>query len=172
MTANGPVTQINASYLDGLQSQLQELLDQVNDQLNGLGAKGVSASTTSFIQPVSASLQVAAGASPFAAGAAFNQALKSMGGSVNDQLTWLKKVLTDMISEITTTVNSFSATESLNDESADQVAADFAHTIADLNSPPSSSSGTTPPSSTGTTPPSSTTPPSTTTTPPKTSTGS
>ena len=40
-----------------------------------------------------------------------------MGGSIHDQLTWLNKVLTDMISEITTTVNSFGNTESLNTES-------------------------------------------------------
>jgi methyl-accepting chemotaxis protein len=140
MPATSPVTQINASYLNGLKSNLQELLDQVNQQLSGLGAKGVTSTTTSFIEPVTAALQVAAGASPFAAGAAFNQALKSMGGSVNDQLIWLKKVLTDMISEITTTVNSFSATESLNDESASQVASDFAKTISDLNTPGGSSS--------------------------------
>ena len=144
MPATSPVTQINAGYLNGLKSNLQELLDQVNQQLSGLGTKGVTATTTTFIEPVNSALQVAAGASPFAAGAAFNQALKSMGGSVNDQLIWLKKVLTDMISEITTTVNSFSATESLNDESASQVASDFAKTISDLNTPVSSSSTPTP----------------------------
>jgi len=111
MAATSPVTQIDANYLNGLKSQLQDLLDQVNQQLSGLGTKGATALTTSYINPVTSALQVAAGASPFAAGAAFNTALKSMGTSINDQLTWLKKVLTDMISEVDTTVSSFSATE-------------------------------------------------------------
>ena len=68
-----------------------------------------------------------------------------MGGSINEQLTWLQKVLTDMINEITTTVNSFSNTESLNTETVDQLMSDFQNTINDFTSPPSGS-GTTPPS--------------------------
>ena len=62
-----------------------------------------------------------------------------MGGSVNEQLTWLQKVLTDMINEITTTVNSFSGTESLNNEAVSQLLTDFGNTINDMNNPPGGS---------------------------------
>jgi hypothetical protein len=161
------VTQINADYLKKLQGNLQDLLGQVNDQLEGLGTKGATGATTGYIPPVTSSLTVAAGASTFDAGAAINKALQSMGGSVSAQLTWLKNVLTDMISEITTTVNSFSGTESLNNESVTQLMTDFQKTINDINSP--ASSGTSTPGS-GTTTPPSTTPPATT--PPATTPGS
>jgi hypothetical protein len=139
MTAAGPVTQINVSYLNGLKSNLQDLLDQVDQQLEGLGPSGATSATTSDIPAVTSALKVAAGASPFAAGASLNSALAAMGGSVNDQLTWLKKVLTDMISDINNTVSGFSATESLNDEAATQLASQFQATITDLSTPAASS---------------------------------
>jgi hypothetical protein len=140
MAATSPVTQINTDYLNKLQSNLSDLLDEVNDQLNGLGTKGATAATLPDIYPVTSALQVAAGASAFDAGAALNAALKSMGNSVNEQLTWLKKVLTDMIADITTTVNSFSGTESLNNETVTQLESDFQKTIGDLNTPAGSAS--------------------------------
>lgn len=153
-TASGAgVTQINKSYLLNLQTQLQDILDQVEAQLRGLGTTGTSTGTTNFIQAVNSSLSVVAGPAGFQAGADLNNALKSMGGSVNDQLTWLQKVLTDMISEITTTVNSFTSTEQLNEESVDQLMTDFQQTIASMSSPPGA--GTTPPPATSAPPASS-----------------
>jgi hypothetical protein len=153
MAATSPVTQINADYLHKLQSSLSDLLDGVNQQLNGLGTKGATAATLPDIYPVTSTLNVAAGASSFEAGAALNTALKSMGTSVNEQLTWLKKVLTDMIADITTTVNSFSGTESLNDETVAQLNSDFQKTISDISTPAGSGSGTTTPPGGTTTPP-------------------
>jgi hypothetical protein len=152
--ATGAVTQINADYLKNLQGQLSDLLDQVNTQLKGLGTKGASSSTTPLISAVTSSIQVAAGGSSFDAAQAINSALQSMGGSVNDQLNWLKNVLTDMISDITTTINSFSGTESLNNESVSTLESDFQKTINQLNSPTSSGATNSPPAS-GTTPPTS-----------------
>jgi hypothetical protein len=68
-----------------------------------------------------------------------------MGGSVNDQLTWLERVLNDMINEITTTVQSFSGTESLNNDAVSQLITDFQNTISDMsNGPGSTSSNNTP----------------------------
>jgi len=167
----GAVTQINADYLKKLQGNLQDLLGQVNDQIQGLGTKGATGSTTSFIPPVTSSLTVAAGASSFNAGAAINKALSAMGGSVSDQLTWLKHVLTDMISEITTTVNSFSGTESLNNESVTQLMNDFQKTINDINSPAGSgSSGTSNPNTSATNPNTGTSNPNTGTSNPNTGT--
>lgn len=143
MPATG-TTQINADYLNGLKGQLQTVLNNVNNQLTGVGT-----STNSV--PVDQNLKVLAGASTFNAGTALNTALQKMGGSIHDQLTWLQKVLNDMINEITTTVNSFNGTESLNTETVDSLITDFQNTINDMNSPPSGS-GTNPPPSGNTNP--------------------
>lgn len=136
----GTVTQINADYLKKLQSNLQDLLDQVNDQIQGLGTKGATGATTSFIPPVTENLTLAAGATSFDAGGTIVKALQAMGGSVASQLAWLKNVLTDMIAEITTTISSFTGTESLNNESVAQLMNDFQKTINDVNSPAGSGS--------------------------------
>jgi|HubBroStandDraft_1064217.scaffolds.fasta_scaffold00821_12 hypothetical protein len=138
MSASG-VVQINEAYLNNLKTTLNDILTEVDGQLTGMGTTGVTSDTTNFINPVDSALTVQAGPSSFEAGAALVSALKAMGGSVQEQLEWLKKVLTDMISEITTTVNSFSSTESLNNEAVDQLISDFQNTISDMSNPGSSS---------------------------------
>ncbi|HEY2579883.1 MAG TPA: hypothetical protein VGI74_26520 [Streptosporangiaceae bacterium] len=140
MSSGAPVTQIDTTYLDGLKSTLQELQTEVEQQLHGLGTGGATPNTLSFIEPVDSSLKLAAGSASFDAGAALNKALAAMGGSVHDQLTWLDKVLGDMINEITNTVASFKGTESLNNEGVDKLISDFQSTISDINTPPGSPS--------------------------------
>jgi hypothetical protein len=147
MAANTSVTQIDTTYLQGLQGQLQSILTEVEDQLRGIGASS-DPNVTGWLGPVDQNLTVQAGPTTFNAGAALNSALKAMGGSVNEQLTWLKKVLTDMINEITTTIQSFSGTESLNNDTVAQLISDFQSTINDMNSPPGGSSNSPPSSST------------------------
>jgi hypothetical protein len=149
--ATGAATQIDATYLNGLKGQLQTLLTDVQNQLKGIGN-----SPDGWVSPVDQNLKVLPGATSFNAGAALNTALQAMGGSIHDQLTWLQKTLTDMINEITTTVNSFSNTESLNTETVDQLISDFQGTINDFNNPPGSSG---PPASSTPPPPGSSTPP-------------
>jgi hypothetical protein len=141
--------QIDTTYLNNLQSQLQTLLTAVEGQLRGIGTTS-SPQTSGFLNTVDQTLTVQAGATTFNAGAALNTALKNMGGSVHDQLTWLQRVLTDMISEITTTVQSFSGTESLNNDTVEQLITDFQSTISDMSNGPgntssSNSSSNTPP---------------------------
>jgi hypothetical protein len=140
MSSGAGVTQIDTTYLDGLKTQLQDLQSEVEQQLQGLGTSGATSNTLTFIEPVTSSIKLAAGAASFDAGAAINAQLSKMGGSVNDQLTWLDKVLGDMISEITTTVATFKGTESLNNDSVDQLMTDFQNTISDINSPAGSGS--------------------------------
>jgi hypothetical protein len=151
MAQDGNTTQIDSTYLNNLKGQLQGIQTDVQSQLNGIGAG--DSSLSGWISAVDENLTVTAGAQSFNAGKALNTALGKMGGSIHDQLTWLNKVLTDMIGEITTTVNSFGNTESLNTESVQTLMSDFQHTISDMNNPPGSS---------GTTTPSTTTPPNTT----------
>ncbi|HEY3907108.1 MAG TPA: hypothetical protein VGM14_24595 [Streptosporangiaceae bacterium] len=148
MAQDGNTTQIDSTYLNNLKGQLQGIQTDVQSQLNGIGAG--DSSLSGWISAVDSSLTVSAGATNFNAGKALNTALGKMGGTIHDQLTWLNKVLTDMIGEITTTVNSFGNTESLNTESVATLIGDFQHTINDMNNPPGSS---------GTSTPSTTTPP-------------
>jgi hypothetical protein len=144
MSSGAGVTKIDTTYLDGLKTTLQDLQNEVEQQLQGLGTSGAGPGTLSFIEPVTSSIKLAAGASSFDAAVAINNQLSTMGGSVNDQLNWLYKVLGDMISEITTTVASFQGTESLNNESVDQLMTDFQNTISDVNTPAGSGSSGSP----------------------------
>ena len=142
------VTEINSAYLTTLQQQLQQLLTEIETQLDGMGTTGTGPDTTNFIKPVDSTLAVIAGPSSsgsttFPAGGALNAALSSMGGSVHDKLVWLKNVVSDMISELTTVISKFNGTESLNSETVDQLAADFRATIGDEGAPSSSSSSST-----------------------------
>jgi hypothetical protein len=153
------VTQIDTTYLTGLQNQLQTILTDVQNQLKGTGASS-DPNTSGWLGPVDQNLAVQGGdKSTFNAAAALNTALGAMGGSVNSQLTWLQKVLTDMINEITTTIQSFSGTESLNNEAVTTLISDFQNTISDMSNGPGGSSSSTPPPSGSTPPPSSATPP-------------
>lgn len=136
--AGSGVTQIDTDYLNTLKGQLEELDGKVEAQMKGIGPVS-SPATTNFINPVN-DLTLLAGPSGFDAGAAIASALKTAGGSVYDQLEWLDKVLKDMINEITSTVNSFNGTESLNNEAVDTLTTDFQNTINDMNNPTSSSS--------------------------------
>ncbi len=139
MTTPTNTTQIDTTYLQGLQNQLQTILTDVKDQLRGVGASP-NPSVHGWLETVDQTLNVQGGGSSFNAGAALNTALKNMGGSVHDQLTWLEKVLNDMINEITTTIQSFSGTESLNNDAVSQLISDFQNTINDMNNPPGGSS--------------------------------
>jgi hypothetical protein len=132
--ASSGVTQIDASYLNGLKAQLQDLQSQVELQVRGLGTTGTNAGTTNYI-PSADNLTLLAGTSSFDAGQMIAAALKTMGGSVHDRLVWLDQVLTDMIAEITTTVNKFKGTESLNNEAVDQLTTDFQNTIGGMGNP-------------------------------------
>lgn len=143
MAGSANVTQINETYLKQLRSQLDTVLADVEGQLKGLGVT-TDTSTTGYLNPVTQDLSVLAGGGTgttgtFDAATELNSALSQMGGSVNEQLTWLKKVLTDMISEIGTTIDSFSSTESLNNETVEQLMTDFQNTISDMSNPPGGS---------------------------------
>jgi hypothetical protein len=145
MSTGSGVTQIDTTYLDTLKNQLQDLQTQVEQQIKGYGTNpiqdgvGIGPGTLSSIEPVTSALKLQAGAASFDAGATLNAALSTMGGTVHDQLEWLHKVLGDMIDEINTTVASLKGTESLNNESVDQLITDFQNTISDINTPAGSS---------------------------------
>jgi hypothetical protein len=151
MAASG-VTQIDAKYLNTLKAQLSDLESQVKAQIRGIGPSS-SSETTNYINPVN-ELTLLAGPPGFDAGAAITNALKTVGGSVYDQLQWLDKVLNDMIEEITTTVNSFHGAESLNDDAVNTLINEFQGTIGDMGSPatPSSPNPNPPPANPNPTP--------------------
>jgi hypothetical protein len=140
------VTQINKAYLQGLATQLGDVKTQVENQLSGLGPGPSSAQTATIIGAIDSNLSVHAGTTAFAIGTTLNTDLGKMGGSVNEQLTWLDKILTDMIQELQTTADKMSNTETLNEEQAANLITDFQGVIGDINTPPSSTPSTTPPS--------------------------
>jgi hypothetical protein len=140
MASTTNVVQIDADYLKGIQSRIEAVLTEVNEQLQGVGQfSGM------WLNPVNSSFSVEAGGSGFDVATALNSALKTMGGTVNERLTWLQKVLQDMDAEITTTINSFSKNESLNKEDISTLMNDFQNTIKDMSNP----SGTTTPTPSG-----------------------
>jgi hypothetical protein len=131
-TSSENVTHFSVAYLNKLKARLAEMQGQVTDQMRGQGAS-TDPTTSLWIDPVDSALTVRAGGAganaTFDAAAALNTALTSMGGSVHDQLAWLRKVLGDMIDEITVTVNSFGTTESVNNEIMDKLISEFKTTI-------------------------------------------
>ena len=141
MSSGGGVTQIDTSYLDMISGYLQQVQSGVQQQLTGMGPAGVDANTLNWIEPLTQTTKVQAGASSFQAGAELNSALGSMGSSVNLQLGYLNKVLDSMISEIATTKASLQGTESLNNETVQQLITDFQNTIANMGTSPGSGSG-------------------------------
>jgi hypothetical protein len=100
------VTQIDKAYLTTLAGQLDTLLGEVKAQIAGLGQGGAKSGTLNFVPAISStSLEVQAGSKAFNAGTVLNDALDTMGGSVAQQLAWLEKVLTDMITQFQNTIN-------------------------------------------------------------------
>src|ERR1700761_1815017 len=142
MATSTKVTQVDANYLTSFQKQLQTILTNVQNQLKGTETSS-DPNTTGWLGTVDQTLTVQAGATTFNAATDLNNALKAMGGSVHTQLTWLQKVLTDMISEITTTIQSFSGAESINNDTVEQLISDFENTVSDMSNPSGGSSSTT-----------------------------
>jgi hypothetical protein len=132
--ASSSVTQIDAHYLKGLKTEIDDLITQVELQIRGLGTTDTNSSTTNYIPSVD-NLTLLAGTTSFDAGTIISNALKTMGGSVYDRLAWLDQTLTDMSGDIATTINKFSATESFNNEAVDQLMTDFQNTISDMSNP-------------------------------------
>jgi len=147
----GSVTTIDSNYLKSLvNNTLVPLLDQVGDLLNPSGYTGQAVAGGPFItvSPITGSISVMAGGVPSGSSGStgfdiadnFNTALKAMGGSVQGELEWLDKVLTDMISEINTTITQMQGTDNLNAMDAQTLAQDFQNTITDVNNVPGSGS--------------------------------
>jgi len=130
----GDVTQIDTNYLTTLKSQIDLLKTEVELQIKGVGPVGTNSSTTNYIYSVD-NLKLLPGTSSFDAGTQLQNALKTMGGSVHDRLTWLDKTLGDMSDDITATIKKFNDTESINNDSVDQLVTDFRNTIADMSNP-------------------------------------
>jgi hypothetical protein len=141
------VTQIDSNYLLTLKSTLETVLTEVDKQLTGQGMVPGPGGVMLDVLPLSR-LTVQAGVAGsngegFDPAVQLIDALQAMGGSVTDQLKWLKQVLTDMIAEITTTVQSFGSSETLNSESVAQLNTDFSRTITVMGQGASSGSSPT-----------------------------
>jgi hypothetical protein len=141
--STGPTTEISVPYLKNLQSQLQDMLNGVDQQLAG----GTDNPYSVWLPPAVDGFQIKAGGTTGSSGSStfdlattLTQAISTTWTSITDELTWLKKVLTDMISEISTTITSFGNVENINSETVDQLMQDFQSTITDMNQPAVTSS--------------------------------
>jgi hypothetical protein len=136
----GDVTSINAGYLRGLVSSfLQPLLDEV-DTLLRIGNIEFVGGVPTQVPGLSSGLTVPAGDPGFPPAADLVAALGAVGGSVNSNLTWFQKALTDTIDEISTTVASMKDGDDLNAEQAQTLTQDFAGAIADVSQSPTAGS--------------------------------
>lgn len=148
---------VDKTYLTKVQQALELLLQEVKDQIKGIGTyNGVSvrcdANINEYFSPGGTALKGITGtyALPFVPAVDLHDQLGTMGTSVASELKWLRKTLEDTISGITTTINNFGKAEDINEESVDQMLKWFQTATNDLTNPPngsssSSSSGNNPP---------------------------
>jgi hypothetical protein len=133
---------IDKTYLTNLRAMLQEMLDDVSHQVNGLGNKSTILGNI-WVPPVDGNLNITMpGGTPgtsstFPLGADLNAKLTAMGGTVSDDVVWLQTVLGDMIDEIDTTIKSMSDTENLNEDTIQKLMDDFQQTLSDMSNGPS-----------------------------------
>lgn len=144
-----PPLNIDPAYLKKVQQALEGLLQEVKDQLNGIGQDqgimipAVGPSLNQYFSPGGTAIKGVTGtySLPFVPAVDLHDQLGTMGSSVSAELKWLEKTLGDTISGITTTLNNFGTAENINEESVNQMLQYFQTVVADLNNPPSSSSG-------------------------------
>lgn len=129
---NGDVTEVSVAYLRQLSAALNDVLQQVNARLNGATTPN---GRTVLTEPVDSSLQISAGGPgdgsglTFDAAAALDDALSTMGGTVHDQLGWLSRVLSAMISEISDAIAAVGKADYLSSEQVDALIREFENTI-------------------------------------------
>lgn len=143
-----PPLKIDKTYLQKVQSALQILLADVQAQIDGIGVDNgimipaVGPNLNEYFSPGGTAVKGVTGtySLPFVPAVDLHDQLGTMGKSVGAELKWLKKVLQDTISGITTTINHFTNIDDINQDAVNQMMQDFQRAVADLNNPPSSSS--------------------------------
>jgi hypothetical protein len=146
--STAPPLKIDKDYLKKVQSAFELLLQEVKDQINGIGMDGgimipaVSANLNEYFSPGGAVVKGVTGtySLPFVPAADLYTQLGTMGSSIGSELHFLEKILQDIISGITTTLNNFGTAEDINEDSVDHLLQEFKSVVADLNNPPGSSS--------------------------------
>jgi hypothetical protein len=138
------VTWITPAYLQGLANALGIMLDDVTNQVDGVG--NVTTSTGNVVvQAVDSTLNITEPGgsggtdSTFPLALDLNTKLGNVGNSVNEDVTWLQTLLEDMIQEINTTISSMKTTDNLNADSIQSLENDFSQTLSDMTSGPGSS---------------------------------
>jgi hypothetical protein len=143
-----PPTKIDKTYLQKVQGAFELLLQDVKNQINGIGLDGgimipaVSASLNEYFSPGGAAAKGVTGtySLPFVPAVDLYTQVGTMGDSIGSELKYLEKILQDIISGITTTLNNFGTAEDINTDSVDHLLQEFKSVVADLSNPPGSSS--------------------------------
>jgi len=157
-TSTSGVTQVDSAYLTNTENYIQGLIDQLTNQVIP-GGTSTDSNGTGQRPALDGNLVVSAGSDSFQSAKILNKKLADVGTSVSTQLAWLKKLLSDMHTELGHTVQGFAQNESLNNDDVSTFLQDFPNTVGDLSGPPSSSPSTSSPSSSS--PSTSSPPPST-----------
>lgn len=142
-----PQTKIDKAYLTKVQQALQLLLQEVKDQIAGIGVDNgimipaVGPSINEYFSPGGTAVKGVTGtySLPFVPAVDLHDQLGSMGNSVSLELKWLEKTLQDTISGITTTINNFGSAEDINEDAVDQMLKAFQAAVNDLSNPPNNS---------------------------------
>ena len=144
---SAPSLNIDQAYLKKVQGAFEALLQDVKDQINGIGMDSgfmipaVGADLNEYFSPGGAAVKGVTGtySLPFMPASDLYNQLGTMGTSIGAELQWLEKVLQDVISGITTTLNNFGAAEDINTDSVEQLLANFQAAVTALGNPPESS---------------------------------
>jgi hypothetical protein len=146
--STAPPLKIDKDYLKKVQSAFELLLQDVKNQINGIGLDAgilipaVSKSLNEYFSPGGA---VVKGVTPtyglpFVPAQDLYDQVGTMGDSIGRELHYLEKILQDIISGITTTLNNFGSAEDINQDTVDHLLQEFKSVVADLNNPPQDSS--------------------------------
>jgi len=144
-----PPLKIDKAYLTKVQGALEILLQEVKDQISGIGVDNgvmipaVGPNLNEYFSPGAAAMKGVTGtySLPFVPAVDLYDQLGSMGKSVGAERTWLEKTLQDTIAGITRTINNFGSAEDINQDAVDKMLKDFQSAVNDLSNPPGSGSG-------------------------------
>jgi hypothetical protein len=130
MAEGDKTVRIDKTYLTGFQTYLTGVLGELKTKI-GKSQPSTGDSNT-WLPALDAALKVTGGGSGFGPAALLNQKLSALGGSVETQLKWLEKLLTDMIADLGTTIESFEKNETLNNDDVEEFFSYFDDTVIDL----------------------------------------
>jgi hypothetical protein len=130
MAEHDKTVRIDKTYLTEFQTYLTGVLGELKTKIGK--SQPLTGDPNTWLPALDSALKVTAGGSGFGPAALLNQKLSALGGSVETQLKWLEKLLTGMIADLGTTIESFEKNETLNNDNVEKFFSYFDDTVTDL----------------------------------------